>query len=67
MQNTKDVLKFHDHETANVMEPLGGGPLKTFLLKISKIQKMEEERRKKIQPIEIGFEYLLSRQERALP
>ncbi|WP_111203293.1 5'-nucleotidase [Stenotrophomonas maltophilia] len=46
MQNTKDVLKFHDHETANVMEPLGGGPLKTFLLKISKIQKVEEERRK---------------------
>ncbi|HIE1099164.1 MULTISPECIES: 5'-nucleotidase [Stenotrophomonas] len=46
MQNTKDVLKFHDHETANVMEPLGGGPLKAFLLKVSKIQKVEEERRK---------------------
>ena len=55
MQQTKDVLKFHDHETANVMEPLGGGPLKEFLLKVSKIQKVEEEKRKKIQPIRIVF------------
>ncbi len=47
MQETKDVLKFHDHETANVMEPLGGGPLKEFLLKVSKIQKVEEEKRRK--------------------
>ncbi|WP_434212199.1 5'-nucleotidase [[Pseudomonas] boreopolis] len=47
MQQTKDLLKFHDHETANVMEPLGGGPLKEFLLKVSKIQKVEEEKRKK--------------------
>lgn len=46
MQQTKDVLKFHDHETANAMEPLGGGPLKEFFLKISKIQKIEEEKRK---------------------
>ena len=46
MQETRDLLKFHDHETANVMEPLGGGPLKEFLLRISKIQKVEEERRK---------------------
>lgn len=46
MQDTKDLLKFHDHETANVMEPLGGGPLKEFLLKVSKIQKVEEEKRK---------------------
>lgn len=46
MQQTKDVMKFHAHETANVMEPLGGGPLKEFLLKVSKIQKVEEEKRK---------------------
>lgn len=41
-----DLAQFHDHETANVMEPHGGGPLKEFLLRISKIQLAEEARRK---------------------
>lgn len=41
-----DLAKFHNHETSNVMEPHGGGPLKEFLLRISKIQKAEEEKRK---------------------
>lgn len=42
----RNLTEFHDHETANVMEPHGGGPLKEFLLRISKIQIAEEEKRK---------------------
>src|SRR5688572_20546524 len=41
-----DLEQFHSHETANVMEPHGGGPLKNFLVRVSKIQLAEEERRK---------------------
>ena len=41
-----DLAQFHDHETANVMEPHGGGPLKEFLLRIAKIQQAEELKRK---------------------
>lgn len=40
-----NLEKFHSHETANVMEPHGGGPLKEFLVRISKIQRAEEERK----------------------
>lgn len=46
MQETKDVSMFHAHETLNVMEPLGGGPLKEFLMKVSRIQRAEEAKRK---------------------
>jgi 5'-nucleotidase len=41
-----DLAEFHNHETSNVMEPHGGGPLKEFLLRVSKIQKAEEGKRK---------------------
>jgi 5'-nucleotidase len=41
-----NLEQFHDHETANVMEPHGGGPLKNFLVRVSKIQRAEEDRRK---------------------
>lgn len=41
-----NLEKFHDHETANVMEPHGSGPLKNFLVRMSKIQRAEEDRRK---------------------
>lgn len=41
-----NLEQFHDHETANVIEPHGGGPLKNFLVRVSKIQRAEEERRK---------------------
>lgn len=41
-----NLEQFHNHETANVMEPHGGGPLKNFLVRISKIQRAEEDRRK---------------------
>jgi len=46
MQETKDVSMFHAHEALNVMEPLGGGPLKEFLMKVSRIQRAEEAKRK---------------------
>jgi 5'-nucleotidase len=42
-----NLSQFHAHETANAMEPHGDGPLKNFLVRISKIQRAEEERRKK--------------------
>jgi 5'-nucleotidase len=41
-----NLEQFHDYETANVMEPHGGGPLKNFLVRMSKIQRAEEDRRK---------------------
>jgi 5'-nucleotidase len=45
MHNTKDVNKFHDHETTNVLQPHNPGPLKEFLVKVSSIQKLEEKRK----------------------
>lgn len=44
-----NLEQFHDHETANVMQPHGSGPLKNFLVRVSKIQRAEEDR-KKIDP-----------------
>ncbi|MEO7065388.1 MAG: 5'-nucleotidase [Rhodanobacter sp.] len=41
-----DLEHFHTHETANAMQPHGDGPLKNFLVRISKIQRAEEDRRK---------------------
>jgi 5'-nucleotidase len=46
MQRNNNLAEFHAHETANSMEPHGGGPLKEFLLRVSKIQKVEEAKRK---------------------
>ncbi|MGZ4974188.1 MAG: 5'-nucleotidase [Limisphaerales bacterium] len=46
MQTTKDLGQFHAHETKNVMQPHNPGPLKEFLVRISKIQLVEEEKRK---------------------
>jgi len=43
----KGLEKFHDHETQRVMEPHKAGPLHKFLLGISRIQKLEEEKKKK--------------------
>lgn len=37
------ISEFHAHEVHNVMEPHNPGPLKEFLVKISKIQAVEEE------------------------
>jgi 5'-nucleotidase len=46
MHNTNDVSQFHDHETKNVLQPHNPGPLKEFLVKISNIQKLEEQKKK---------------------
>lgn len=45
MHNTKDLNQFHDYETKNVLQPHNPGPLKEFLVKISVIQKIEEEKK----------------------
>ncbi len=36
---------FHDHEVKNVMQPHNPGPLKEFLVRVSKIQAAEEGHR----------------------
>lgn len=46
MQKTQDLSQFHAHETKNVMQPHNPGPLKEFLVRISKIQLVEEAKRK---------------------
>ncbi len=46
MQKNNNLAEFHAHETANVLQPLDGGPLKNFLVRISKIQRTEENKKK---------------------
>ena len=46
MQETKDVSKFHEHEVKNIMQPHNPGPLQQFLVRMAKIQSVEEDRRK---------------------
>jgi 5'-nucleotidase len=46
MHNTNDVSQFHEHETKNVLQPHNPGPLKEFIVKISSIQKLEEQKKK---------------------
>ena len=46
MHMTNDVEQFHEYEVRNVMRPHNPGPLKEFLVRISKIQAVEELRRK---------------------
>lgn len=40
------LTAFHDHEVKNVMQPHNPGPLKEFLVRISKIQSAEEAHKK---------------------
>ena len=40
------LTKFHAHEVKNVMEPHHPGPLKEFMVRMSKIQSVEEEHKK---------------------
>lgn len=40
------LTAFHNHEVKNVMQPHNPGPLKEFLVRISKIQSAEEEYKK---------------------
>jgi len=46
MQTTKDLTKFHEHEVKNMMQPHGPGPLHKFLVRVARIQKAEEAKRK---------------------
>lgn len=46
MHNTKDLNKFHEHEVGKNNQPLGPGPLQKFLIRVAKIQSIEEARRK---------------------
>jgi 5'-nucleotidase len=46
MHESKDVGKFHSHETKNILQPHNPGPLKEFLVKISAIQLIEENKKK---------------------
>lgn len=46
MHKTKDLHKFHEHEARNVMQPHNPGPLQEFLIRISRIQSAEEDRRR---------------------
>ncbi|WP_233237989.1 5'-nucleotidase [Bordetella sp. LUAb4] len=42
VMQTSGLNAFHDHEVKNVMQPHNPGPLKEFLVRISKIQSIEE-------------------------
>lgn len=46
MHRTNDLSQFHEHEVRNVMQPHNPGPLKDFLVRISRIQKIEEHKKK---------------------
>jgi len=45
MHTTKDLAKFHAHETKNVMQSHNPGPLKEFLVRVSKIQGIEDTKK----------------------
>lgn len=45
MHNTNDLAQFHEYETRNVMLPHNPGPLKEFLVRVSKIQSLEDARK----------------------
>jgi 5'-nucleotidase len=45
MHQTNDLAQFHAYETKNVMLPHNPGPLKEFLVRISKIQSLEDARK----------------------
>lgn len=40
------LTAFHDHEVKNVMQPHNPGPLKEFLVRVAKIQSIEESHKK---------------------
>ncbi len=46
MQQTNDVNKFHEYEVKNMMQPHNPGPLQQFLIRVAKIQSVEENRRR---------------------
>lgn len=46
VMQTGGLTKFHDHEVKNVMQPHNPGPLKEFMVRLAKIQSVEEEHKK---------------------
>ncbi|AYQ92845.1 5'-nucleotidase [Burkholderia gladioli] len=46
VMQSSGLSEFHAHESLNVMRPHNPGPLKEFLVRISKIQSVEEARKK---------------------
>lgn len=46
MHKTQDLSKFHEHEVEKNNQPLGPGPLQKFLIRVAKIQSIEEAKRK---------------------
>lgn len=46
VMHNSSLSEFHDHETKNVLQPHNSGPLKEFLVKISDIQKLEEQKKR---------------------
>jgi 5'-nucleotidase len=46
MHESNDLTKFHNHETKNILQSHNPGPLKEFLVKISAIQNIEEQKKK---------------------
>jgi 5'-nucleotidase len=46
VMQTEGLSKFHAHEVRNVMHPHNPGPLKEFLVRVSKIQAVEESYKK---------------------
>jgi 5'-nucleotidase len=45
VMHNASLSEFHEHETKNVLQPHNPGPLKEFLVKISDIQKLEEQKK----------------------
>ena len=46
MQTTGNVKKFHEHETTRVLEPHKPGPLQQMLLRVARIQSIEQAKKK---------------------
>lgn len=46
VMHNASLSEFHDHETKNVLQAHNPGPLKEFLVKISDIQKLEEQKKR---------------------
>lgn len=46
VMQTSGLTAFHDHEVKNVMQPHNPGPLKEFLVRVSRIQSAEEKHKK---------------------
>lgn len=46
LHHAESLVQFHEYETENVMQPHNPGPLQQFLIRISKIQRIEEAKKR---------------------